>query len=61
MKTTKLYPPDDPETAAKVGIPRQGERFTEDDARRLVGAGLARRKAPAKPKTKAPAKPAVEG
>ena len=43
-RRVRLYPPHDPETAAKVGIPRSGELYSADDARRLVGGGLAARR-----------------
>jgi hypothetical protein len=60
----RLYPPDDP--TVKSGIPREGEIFDGDDARRRVGQGLGTAKAPtpaekAKTTRKAPAPPAAEG
>ncbi len=59
----KLYPPADPELARGVGIPRDGETYSQADAKRLIGAGLASRtdpRAAKAPKSK-PARPAREG
>lgn len=63
MKTVRLYP--HPDNAARGGIPIDGELFTEEDARRLVGNGTAvrRRPTPASPvkRSRKPAAPAREG
>ena len=64
---TRLYPPADPEKARGVGIPRAGEVFDSEDAKRLVGAGLAsrqdpkRRAAPAPKTSRAAARDTREG
>lgn len=60
----RIYP--HPDLGDKAGIPVAGEIYTEEDAKRLVGAGLAVRRPPAKtaprPKrSKTPAPPVKEG
>jgi hypothetical protein len=63
----KLYP--HPDAEGRVGIPVAGEWYSAEDARRLVGQGIATRTAPARPRSKpkaatiakAPAVPAKEG
>lgn len=63
MANVKLYP--HPDLAARGGIPLAGEYFSAEDAKRLVGQGLATRQAPSKPTTtkrsKTPARPVKEG
>lgn len=75
MANVKLYP--HPDLVARGGIPVAGEYFSAEDARRLVGQGLATRQAPSpiphfagggrvsKPATtkrsKTPARPVKEG
>lgn len=64
MANVKLYP--HPDLVARGGIPVAGEYFSAEDARRLVGQGLATRQAPSKTPTttkrsKTPARPVKEG
>lgn len=56
-KLVKLYPHPD----RRDGIPREGEWFTAEDARRLVGNGSAVRQAPPPKRSKPAARPAGEG
>jgi len=56
MSTVRLFV--DPSAVGSVGIPKEGEIFEAEDARRLIGMGLCRReraaRKPKKPKTPAP-------
>jgi hypothetical protein len=69
VANVKLYP--HPDLADRGGIPIAGEYFSSEDAKRLVGQGLAVRTPPSKPeaskrataakRSKTPARPAKEG
>lgn len=63
MPNVKLYRTPD---STGVGIPAEGEFFSAEDAKRLVGQGLASRSKPSKPaatpkRSKTPARPVKEG
>lgn len=63
VKLIRLYP--HPDLADRGGIPAAGEFYTAEDARRLVGAGLAVRQAPravaSSSTRRTPARPVKEG